>query len=74
MPYKSVFDLPSSVKTALPQHALDIYKAAFNQAWDEYKDPQKRAAKELREEVAHKVAWAAVKNKYVKEGDRWKER
>lgn len=73
MPYKSVSDLPSSVKNALPQHAQEIYKAAFNHAWNEYKEPEKRDSKESREEVAHKVAWAAVKKKYVKAGDSWKE-
>jgi len=26
------------------------------------------------EEAAHRIAWAAVKRRYVKEGDRWVER
>jgi cation transport regulator ChaB len=27
--------------------------------------------KHIREEVAHRVAWAAVKRRYGKSGDRW---
>ena len=74
MPYKSISALPDSVKNVLPQHAQEIYQAAFNNAWNEYKEPQKRTIKASREEIAHKVAWVAVKKKYVKKGDNWKER
>ncbi len=38
MPYKTKSDLPESVKHVLPSHAQDIYKEAFNSAWDQYKD------------------------------------
>ena len=69
MPYSAVSELPSSVKNVLPQHAQDIYKEAFNSAYEEYKDPEKRQGDEDREEVAHKVAWKAVKNKYYKGAD-----
>lgn len=74
MPYKTVSDLPESVKNSLPKHAQEIYLAAFNNAWDEYKDPKDRRAKASREEVAHKVAWAAVKTSYVKSGDKWEKK
>jgi cation transport regulator len=72
MPYKTIDDLPDSVKHVLPKHAEEIYRAAFNSAWDEYKDPDERRGHESREEVAHKVAWAAVKKEYEKVGDEWK--
>lgn len=74
MPYKSNVDLPDSVKNALPQHAQDIYREAYNHAWQEYKDPDRRAGSTSREETSHKVAWSAVKNKYVKKGDQWVEK
>lgn len=74
MPYQSTSELPDSVKNVLPPHAQEIYLAAFNHAWEEYKSPQKRATPESREEVAHKVAWAAVKKKYEKVGDTWEEK
>ncbi len=71
MPYKNLSDLPESVRSHLPKHAQEIYLAAYNNAWDEYRDPEQRRGKASREEVAHKVAWAAVKKQYVKVGDKW---
>lgn len=72
MPYENVSDLPMAIKNHLPLHAQEIYIAAFNNAWGEYKDIQKRRDNISREETAHKVAWAAVKKKYVKKEDSWK--
>lgn len=69
MPYKSVSELPDSVKNVLPKHAQDIYKEAFNSAYEEYKDPKDRKGDAGREETAHKVAWSAVKNMYEKGAD-----
>ena len=57
------------MKDNLPPHAQDIYREAFNSAWQEYQDASKRRGNKLQEEVAHKVAWAAVKQKYEKVGD-----
>jgi len=67
MPYKTNKDLPESVRDHLPVHAQDIYREAFNNAFHEYKDPKKRRDDASQEEVAHRVAWAAVKQKYRKE-------
>jgi cation transport regulator len=72
MPYRSNGELPDSVKESLPSHAQDIYREAFNSAWDEYKTPEERRGGASREEVAHKVAWAAVKQSYEKEGGEWR--
>jgi cation transport regulator len=69
MPYKSIRDLPDSVRDNVPKHAQEIYKEAFNSAWDEYADKDERRGDESREEVAHKVAWSAVKKEYRKGGD-----
>lgn len=71
MPYENLSDLPDSVQNNLPKHAQEIYKEAYNSAWDEYKDPNDRQGDASREETSHRVAWAAVKNKYKKEGDKW---
>jgi cation transport regulator len=57
MPYKNRADLPESVRDNLPAHAQDIYKEAFNSAWDEYGHDESRA---------HRVAWGAVERKYHK--------
>lgn len=71
MPYKSNSELPDSVQNSLPEHAQEIYRKAFNSAWEEYKDPDDRKGDDSREEVAHKVAWSAVKNEYHKDGGEW---
>ena len=56
--------MPDAVQHVLPKHAQDIYKEAFNHAWDEYKRPSERRSTASREEVAHRVAWSAVKKRY----------
>lgn len=66
MPYDTKDELPKQVKDNLPVHAQRIYKEAYNNAWDEYADPSDRRGDAGQEEVAHKVAWAAVKRKYEK--------
>jgi len=33
MPYEQLADLPDTVKENLPNHAQEIYRAAFNSAW-----------------------------------------
>jgi cation transport regulator len=73
MPYKKNSDLPDPVKNHLPEHAQDIYRAAFNNAWNEYNKPNARRTDDSQEQVAHKVAWAAVKKKYHKVRDNWEE-
>uniref|UniRef100_A0A914BXT8 Cation transport regulator ChaB n=1 Tax=Acrobeloides nanus TaxID=290746 RepID=A0A914BXT8_9BILA len=76
MPYKTDSDLPEKVKDHLPKHGQHIYREAFNNAYEQYQDPTKRRdSKEEPEKVVHKVAWAAVKNKYEKgEGGQWYEK
>ena len=72
MPYSKKTELPASVKNVLPDHAQDIYKEAFNSAHDEYKDKDDRRDDASREEVARRVAWNAVKQKYQKgEDGKW---
>jgi len=68
MPYPTIDDLPPSVRRNLPEHAQQIYREAFNHAWQGY------AADARREERAHRIAWAAVKKRYVKEGGVWQPR
>ena len=71
MPFESLKDLPESIRQALPHHAQEIYQAAFNSAWDQYQDEEDRRGDDSREEIAHKVAWAAVKQKYEKHKQTW---
>ncbi len=65
MPYASNDDLPHGIRDHLPPHAQDIFRAAFNGAWHTYADAADR------EEICHRVAWAAVKRRYHKRGQIW---
>ena len=65
MPYATNAALPPSVREHLPEHAQDIFRAAFNHAFAAHSgDPRQ-------EEAAHRIAWAAVKRSYVKVGNDW---
>jgi cation transport regulator len=57
MPYATNSQLPERVREILPHHAQDIYRAAFNSAFEHYGAD--------REAIAHRIAWAAVKRLYV---------
>ena len=63
MPYKNNSDLPDRVRDNLPRHAQEIYREAYNNAWDQYQD------RDDREGRAHAVAWSAVKEVYEKNDD-----
>ncbi len=67
MPYALIEDLPEPIRTHLPFHAQEIYRGAFNAAWRTYSD----RPPEAREETAHRIAWAAVKQRYRKVGEDW---
>jgi cation transport regulator len=72
MPYKSLQQLPKGIKDNLPKHAQEIYMSAYNSAAEDYSDPSSRRDKtDDLEEVAAKVAWAAVKQEYEKKGEKW---
>jgi cation transport regulator len=65
MPYARDEDLPASVRNHLPPHAQEIFRGAFNHAWQTYSGSARV------EEIAHRVAWAAVKKRYRKCGRDW---
>jgi cation transport regulator len=62
MPYGGNDELPPSVRDHLPAHAQDIFREAFNHAWDSHGGD---------EVIAFRIAWAAVKRGYRKRGDVW---
>jgi cation transport regulator len=65
MPFASNADLPSSVRSHLLEHAQDIFRAAFNHAFERYLNDTRH------EEIAHRIAWSAVKRHYKKVGSGW---
>jgi cation transport regulator len=58
---------------SFPSHAQHIFRKIHDSAVEQYQDLAKRRGgkKQSAEVVAHKVAWAAVKQKYKKQGDKW---
>ncbi len=63
MPYSSIQQLPDPVKHSLPKEAQEIFKTAFNHSYAKY-----TATDEI---ICFKIAWAAVKRIYEKQGDHW---
>lgn len=63
-------------RMSIPKQAQEIYREAFNSAWEQYKDPEDRRGNASREEAAHRVAWSAVKKEYEKDEDsgKWKKK
>src|SRR5687767_13987257 len=57
----------------LPSHAQKIYSKAQQNALKQYASPSKRRGGkgQSNEQVAHRVAWSAVKKEYKKKGDKW---
>ena len=57
----------------LPSHAQKIYTKAHKNALKQYTSPSKRRGgkRQSKEQLAHKVAWSAVKKEYKKKGDKW---
>jgi len=62
MPYPSNDDLPASVRAHLPPHAQDIFREAFNHAFDQHHGD---------DATAFRIAWAAVKRHYAKVEGEW---
>ncbi len=65
MPYRTNRELPPPIRAHLPDHGQDIYREAFNSAYGAH------AGEADRERSAHMIAWAAVKRRYVKDGETW---
>ena len=63
MPYKSISELPKTVRN-LPNRAKTIYLKAFNNTWEDYVDVNNETA---REKASHDAAWTAVKEEYMKD-------
>ena len=57
MPYTTNAQLPDRIRTDLPLHAQDIFRAAFNSACERF-GPNNEAR-------AFRLAWAAVMKNYV---------
>jgi cation transport regulator len=66
MSYQTTRDLPEHLREHLPEFAQKIYLIAYNNACVDYADPAKYKDFSSLEEVAHHIAWAAVKKEIEK--------
>lgn len=69
MPYSRIRELPKNVRDLLPEQAQKLYRKTFNQAWESYgadSNGGTGVTDAQREENAHRVAWAAVKQSFEK--------
>lgn len=72
LPYLTFGILPEDVKKQLPKRAQEVYIEAFNSALDEMEaSPKRPDSPETAHRSATKVAWAAVRQKFQKDGDQW---
>ena len=60
MPYKSIKELPAKIRKILPKKAQEVFMKVFNASYNKYG-----------ESTAFKIAWAAVKKKFVKRDGKW---
>jgi cation transport regulator len=67
MSYKTIEDLPADMRRVLPKVALEAYLKAYNEALEDFKNPVKRRFGDPIEDVASRIAWIAVKKKFVKD-------
>ena len=72
MPYGTVQQLPVTIRDTLPDKAQEIYRKAYNQAWEEYQEEAHRGLNQ--QGLAHQQAWMAVKQEYVFDLDQWHRR
>jgi cation transport regulator len=69
MQYETIKQLPVSIRDTLPDPAKEIYRKAYNQAWEEYDQDAQRGLNQ--QGLAHQQAWMAVKHEYVFDLDQW---
>lgn len=64
-------DLPKDVQNSLPEAGQQLYLNAYNEAYKSYEQEKVENKDADREEMAHRQAWAAVREVYELQGNRW---
>ena len=65
-------NIPETLRQKLPGQALDVYKEAFQSAWDRYKVRKHRENRMTREQVAHSFALSQIENQFAMTEKGWK--
>ena len=71
MPYNHIEELPAAMKKNLPKDAMEVYLAAYNQAWSRSAQAHDQRSGATVDDIAHREAWSAVRDKYRKRGQEW---
>lgn len=71
MCYETNDELPERVRDVLPDSAQDLYREAFNDAWERYADLADDPRAGTRRKTAHGAAWDAVNEAFEKRDDEW---
>ncbi|MDF2176730.1 ChaB family protein [Aliiglaciecola sp. CAU 1673] len=72
MSYVDCAHLPDYIQDDLPPEGQELYRVAFNLAWDKYEDEEKRDKDYTREELSHMAAWREIKDHYrQRENGKW---
>jgi cation transport regulator len=71
MPYNNIGELPAAMKKDLPKDAMEVYLAAYNQACSRSIQARAQRMRGTVEDIAHREAWGAVRDKYRKQGQEW---
>ena len=71
MPYNHIEELPPAMQKNLPKDAMEVYLAAYNQAWSRSAQTRDQRIGATVEDIAHREAWSAVRDKYRKRGQEW---
>lgn len=76
MPFKNLGELPSSVAEVLPPAGRELYAAAHNCAWEQYRRLAGGGGPGSREDMAERAAWLAVSRVFRKDPatGRWERR
>lgn len=69
--YRSNADLPGQIRNVLPPEAQTLYRDTFNAAWTGYVMPIRRGCMSRHDTYAARMAWTAVRRKFVEDSDTW---
>ena len=69
MIYETVKQLPATIRDVLPDKAKEIYRKAYNQAWEKFAKDARRGLNQPG--LAHQQGWTAVQHEYVFDLGQW---
>jgi cation transport regulator len=65
MEYKSIEELPDTVRDILPEEAQELYLKGYNQGWEAY--DEETSSDLSHESVAHRQGWIFVQKEFVQD-------